>query len=30
MRVDFVAGFGSQKHEQYFGGRMALAVSVFK
>lgn len=30
LRVDFVAGFGSQKGEQYFGGRMALALTVFK
>ena len=30
LRVDFVAGFGSQKKEQYFGGRVALALSVFK
>ena len=30
LRVDFVAGFGAQKHEQYFGGRMALALSIFK
>lgn len=30
LRVDFVAGFGAQKHEQYFGARLALAISVFK
>jgi hypothetical protein len=30
LRVDFVAGFGSQRKEQYFGGRIALALSVFK
>ncbi len=30
LRVDFVAGFGSQKKEQYFGGRLALALSIFK
>lgn len=30
LRVDFVAGYGSQKREQYYGGRLALALSVFK
>lgn len=30
LRVDFVAGFGAQKHEQYFGGRMALALTIFR
>ncbi len=30
LRVDFVAGFGAQKREQYFGARMALAITVFK
>jgi len=30
LRVDFVAGFGSQKNERYFGGRLALALSIFK
>ena len=30
LRVDFVAGFGSKKGEQYFGGRMALAISVIR
>lgn len=30
LRVDFVAGFGSQKKEQYYGGRVALALSVFR
>lgn len=30
LRVDFVAGFGSQKNVRYFGGRLALALSIFK
>ncbi len=30
MRVDFVVGFGSQKQEYYFGGRMALAINLIR
>jgi hypothetical protein len=30
VRVDFVAGFGSHKGEQYYGGRMAIALVLVR
>lgn len=30
LRVDFVAGFGSHKNEDYYGGRIALALTVLR
>jgi hypothetical protein len=30
FRVDFVAGFGSRKGEQYFGGRMAMSLVLVR